>query len=112
MTAVVGQLDLFAEAGPQLTEREAWAARFERAPWVAPYDTAGLRKGESVLGWICPACGRLEVNDFVLNINHGYDPSIPGRAPFGPFGEGCSRQSLLASQQRARELQAGRDGAP
>ena len=104
MTAVAGQLDLLdlLVPLPELDERAAWASRFDRAPWVAPWDcSGGLRKGDSVLGWLCPSCGRLEVNEFVLNINHGYDPSIPGRAPHGPFGESCTRQTLLASQARS-----------
>lgn len=105
---ISGQLDLFAQATPTVTA-EDWAARFERAPWVAPYDCGGgLRKGQSVLGWVCPACGKLEVNAFVLGINHGYDPTIPGRMAgvIGDFGSNCTRLMLLASQARAAERKA------
>lgn len=34
-----GQLDLFADAGEPVSDRERWAARFERAPWSWPYAT-------------------------------------------------------------------------
>lgn len=116
MTAgpVAGQLDLFARPVEDVeSERDAWSARFARAEWVAPWDcSGGLRKGQSVLGWVCPGCGQVEVNEFLLNNNHGYDPQVPGRVPFGVgFGEGCTRLWLLASQERsrlAREAKAAR----
>lgn len=108
-----GQMDLLALLQPDReSERAAWAARFERKPWVAPYDTGGgLRKGQSVLGWVCPACGVLEVNEYVLRLNHGYDPSIPGRMAgvIESFGQWCTRQMLLASQERARAQRDARN---
>lgn len=104
------QLDLFAEGTTDA--RVQWAARFERAPWVAPYDcSGGLRKGESVLGWMCPTCRRIEINSFTLNVNHGYDPQIPGRQPYDGWGTPCSRERLLASQERARAAKAERGAA-
>jgi hypothetical protein len=66
-------------------ERVEWTARFERADWMAPYDTAGgMKAGESVLGWRCPdpECGEIESNGFLLTINHGFDPGVPGHEPF------------------------------
>lgn len=86
------QLDLFgeverveAEVVAAAAARETWTARFERAPWVAPYDTAGgMKKGDSVLGWRCPdpECGQVEINAYTLRINHGWDPGIPGEEPY------------------------------
>lgn len=105
------QLDLFATETPA-TEREAWAARFDRAPWVAPWDTSGgMKKGESVLGWVCPSCGVLEVNGYVLNVNHGYDPQIPGRQPWQGWGTSCTRMTLLASQERSLAQRLARGAA-
>lgn len=42
-------------------------------------------EGESCSGWRCPdpACGKVEPNEYLLSINHGFDPSVPGRAPYG-----------------------------
>lgn len=94
-------------------ERAEWRARFEQAEWVAPYDcSGGMKKGDSKLGWVCPACGRVEPNTFLLNLNHGYDPDVPDRF-YGrwrgdlAFGDGCTRQRLLASQERARAAREG-----
>lgn len=102
------QLDMFAdlEAATQAAApnpRAEWRTRFERAPWVAPYDTSSLKAGESVSGWVCPACRKVEVNEFLLNLNHSYDPSIPGRMAgvVEEFGQTCTRLQLLASQARA-----------
>jgi hypothetical protein len=97
------QLDLLAEVEKVTRdhELEEWASRFERAPWVAPW-------GSSALGWVCPTCGRLEVNAFVLNLNHGYDPSRPGQQPYPGWGSPCSRMRLLASQERARTARQAR----
>lgn len=92
MTAV--QLDLFGEV--EKTEHEAseradtlvaWRARFERADWIAPYDTAGgTPKGGHVPGWRCPdpECGEIEPGPtgFLLSINHGFDPDVPGWQPW------------------------------
>lgn len=88
-------------------ERAEWAARFKRADWVAPYDTSGgMKAGESKSGWACPGCGQIEPNEFLLSLNHGYAPDIPGQWPgrwaAQEFGDICSRQILLASQERAR----------
>lgn len=99
------QLDLFAPEAPSASDREHWASKFERAPWVAPYDCGLGPAGTVVDGWVCPACQKLEVNEFVLSINHGYDPSIPGRMAgvIGRFGETCTRLMLLAGQEGAAE---------
>jgi hypothetical protein len=94
--ATAVQLDLFGEveaheretaakAAERAAEAQAWHARFERAPWVAPWDTAGgMKKGESVLGYRCPDpdCGQVEINSHILSLNHGFDPLIAGRAPY------------------------------
>jgi hypothetical protein len=85
------QLDLFGEVeaaeeavAAKLTEREEWTARFERADWIAPYDCGYGPAGTRVPGWRCPdpACGEVEPNDYTLSINHGFDPTTPGRAPW------------------------------
>jgi len=90
------QLDLFGEvearereaaakAAEKAAEKAAWHAQFERASWVAPWDTAGgIKKGETVLGYRCPDpdCGQVEINAHILNLNHGFDPNLPGRAPY------------------------------
>jgi hypothetical protein len=95
------QLDLFGEVGRaerarrEAAERKAaeqaelaeWEARFERAVWVAPYDCAdGMKKGDTVLGWRCPACKDIEPSEFLLGNNHGYhlyDRHVPYLAEFG-----------------------------
>jgi hypothetical protein len=95
---VTVQLDLFGEveeaerarelaASERVNARAAWQARFERADWIAPYDTAtGTPKGARVPGWRCPdpECGEIEPGPtgFVLSINHGFDPDVPGREPY------------------------------
>lgn len=66
-------------------ERAEWTARFERADWIAPWDTAGgMKAGESMSGWRCPdpECGEIESNAFLLSINHGFNPEVPGHQPF------------------------------
>lgn len=83
------QLDLFGEVEAaaaaverQKRERTLWAEFFETAPWVAPYDCAsGLREGQSTPGVTCPdpACREVTPNGFILSINHGFDPDVPGR---------------------------------
>lgn len=79
------ELDLFGTTARAEQELAVWAARFERPDWIAPWDTAGgMKKGERRPGWRCPdpACGRVEPNEFLLSINHGWDPSVPGHEPF------------------------------
>lgn len=64
--------------------RTDWTARFERADWIAPYDTAdGTKAGDVVRGWRCPDpdCGAVEPNAYLLSINHGFDPEVPGQQP-------------------------------
>lgn len=95
------------------TDREVWAARFDRAEWVAPFDTSGgMKAGESVLGWVCPSCAKVEVNEYLLDVNHGYDPSIPGRAPFEGWGSPCSSMRLRASQEAAAAAKAAAELEP
>jgi hypothetical protein len=87
--------------------RADWAARFGRADWVAPWDTAGgMKKGDRVLGWVCPSCGQVEVNTFGLSINHGYDPDVPGWAPYTGWGTPCHKQRLLAAHAAAEARRA------
>lgn len=79
-------------------ERDSWRAQFERADWVAPWDCAdGTPKGTVRSGWRCPdpACGQIELNAFLLSINHGFDPDIPGRQPWNGR---CFRRRNAASQ--------------
>lgn len=88
MTTV--QLDMF-EAGEtdrRQAEREAWAARFERAERV---------------GWVCPGCGDVEPTAAVLASNHGIDPDVP-RA--GMPGE-CIAQFLRRNNATYRARQIG-----
>jgi hypothetical protein len=97
------QLDLFGkveQADKHAQARADWAAHFERADWVAPYDTAGgTPKGTVLNGWRCPDpdCGQIEPNAFVLSINHGWDPDVPGREPFDGR---CSKLRLLEAQRQ------------
>jgi hypothetical protein len=106
------QLDLFADAGQPVSERERWAGRFQRAPWSRPYDTGYGPAGTVVQGWVCPACGKVEDNACSLSREHGYDPDAPGLF-YGSFrgdvafGEACTRTRLLASQERARLSREG-----
>jgi hypothetical protein len=111
------QLDLFGEVAAQESEadrrrreRDEWAAKFERADWIAPYDTGGgMKKGEAKPGWRCPdpACGQIEPNAYLLRINHGYDPDVPGCEP---WGDACARLTRLESQRQAEEQRIARYG--
>ena len=112
-----GQYDLFGEdeaAERAAAERKTahaearaeWETRFERADWIAPHDTAdGAQKGDSKPGWRCPACGEVEPNEFLLNINHGYSPDQPGHVPYiagssgEGFGETCTRLEMQKNQR-------------
>lgn len=104
------QLDLFGEveaaedrAAQRAREAAEWQARFERADWVAPWDcSSGMKKGESTLGWRCPACGDIEPNSYLLGINHGLDPEIPRSGMEIRFTE-CTSMWLQASQARSAE---------
>ena len=102
------QLDLFgaveaAEAAraERQHERAAWEASFTRADWVAPWDTAdGHPKGTVYHGWVCPdpACGEVEPGSYLLLINHGWDPQVPGLAPWDGR---CQKIKLLEAQAEA-----------
>ena len=100
--AVGVQLDLFGELeaaeeerARRLLARSEWSARFTRVTFAAPYDTAGHREGDLVEGIVCPACGGVEWNGYLLSINHGYDPDLPGDVPGSwagkRFGQYCHR---------------------
>ena len=66
-----------------LHTREEWLARFDRAEVT-------LRDGTMRLGWACPDCGQVEVNEFLLGNNHGWHVHWVGHEPHG--GEGlCTR---------------------
>ena len=59
---------------------QKWEAQFERAEWVYPEDGAtGAKKGDVLLGWVCPSCGMLEPTEFTLEISHGWSVHAPGR---------------------------------
>lgn len=118
MTAV--QLDLFGEvekteraADDREAARAAWKARFERADWIAPWDTAsGTPKGGRVPGWRCPdpECGEIEPGPtgYLLRSNHGWDPDVPGEEPFDGR---CHKVRLRRNQAAAekRELKETTD---
>ena len=92
------QLDLFGEVEARLDACAAWLARFERADWVAPWDTAGgMKKGDSTPGWRCPdpECREIVINSYHLWIDHGWNPDIPGQEPFDGR---CHKLRLLATQ--------------
>lgn len=100
------QLDLFGDVEADLAKSHAleasrahWQAGFERADWVAPYDCGDGPKGTVVRGWRChdPECGEVVVNAFVLELNHGFDPTIPGHQPY---------------HGRCQAIAAGRVGRP
>lgn len=78
---------------------------------VAPYDTAGgMKAGGVVRGWRCPGCGQVEINTYLLCINQGWDPSVPGR---GPYDGKCNRLRLLARHAEVQaQIAAAKDGAP
>lgn len=112
-------LDLFGqveEAEREAAERAAagaaWLARFERAEWIAPYDTAGgTPKGTRVPAWRCPdpECGEVEPgpSGFLLSINHGFDPDVPGWEPYDGRCRKVRRRAAEAERgERARPLTA------
>jgi hypothetical protein len=109
VTAAV-QPDLFGELDQaeqerleRIAEREAWRARFTFTTISYPYDTVGGPAGTVFAGAVqCPACRKVEANDFLLSINHGYDPGVPGHAPWGvAFGQTCSRLDKPAGRYRS-----------
>jgi hypothetical protein len=116
-SAVTVQLDLFGEAdqAEQAASKDAqvradWTARFERADWIAPYDTAGgTPKGTVLSGWRCPDpdCAEVEVNSFVLSINHGFDPDVPG---WEPFDGRCAKLRRLEAQRQHEDKTAATEG--
>jgi hypothetical protein len=104
------QLDLFGAIQAELDRRDAIAtARIELTHrtrnnpdgtpvmWVAPYDCPAAKKGQAVPGWRCWLCGQTEVNEYVLNLNHGLTAVYPASLDRTE----CTRQTLLASQARA-----------
>ncbi len=105
------QLDLFGQVQAGLeaaAARQAVATEVERrarfhddgtpVTWTAPYDCAAARKGQTVEGWRCWLCGQVEVNAYVLGLNHGLHQHDQGTLTRTT----CARQDLLASQARAR----------
>ncbi|WP_213573299.1 hypothetical protein [Rhodococcus sp. USK13] len=78
------QLDLFDERDydAEAAAKGAWRDRMVPADWVAPYDCGYGPAGTVVSGWRCPACGKVEPNGYILLINHGIDPHIPGDEGF------------------------------
>lgn len=91
----------------QQAARDAWAATFERVEWVAPWDCGIGPAGTVILGWRCPDpdCRRVEPNAGLIQVNHGFDPDVPNRRPWGGR---CARLTLLASQARAAAERASR----
>lgn len=92
------QADRAAAAARQL-ERDTWLDRFERADWVAPWDCADMTpKGTVRSGWRCPDpdCAQVEPNEYLLGINHGFHPDIPGRQPWNGR---CARLHRLDLRQ-------------
>lgn len=88
------QGDLFEAARREDAER--WRARFQRADLVVPYrDAAGHPPGAVWHGWVCPDCGQVEANEFLLGNNHGWHPDVPGWQP--PWPGRCVRLWLLAN---------------
>jgi hypothetical protein len=100
------------EVDAKALARAEWRARFERADWVAPWDTAsGMKTGDRKPGgWVCPGCGDIEPNEFLLGTNHGYHPDQPGssyRYAGGPwFGETCVKLELQAAHKIYNERRA------
>lgn len=80
--------------------RAEWEARFERVPVppppLYPGDVPAPGHESRVwLGWVCPACGDVEPNDFLLGNNHGYHLHWPGHVPYlAGFGETCTALEL------------------
>lgn len=72
------QLDMFRDYDAEAAALSVWQAQIPRADWVAPWDCGYGPAGTVVQGWMCPACGKIEPNDYVLSINHGIDPYYPG----------------------------------
>jgi hypothetical protein len=64
------QLSLFHGTG---TPADEWKALFQRADCTV--------KKLRLSGWVCPACGAVEPNRFILWQNHGLDPDEPQDGP-------------------------------
>ena len=78
---------------------ELWHQTVQPAVWTAPHDTAaGMKAGDTCMGWRCPVCGGVEWNASTLDLNHGWDPDRPGRKP---VDGGCHRLRLLANHAAA-----------
>jgi hypothetical protein len=107
------QLDLFGEAeqveaaaADLVQARADWVARFERAVWIAPWNTAGGMKAGD-LGWKCPDCGAVEPNEFLLGNNHGWHVDQPGWIPYAQNYDGrCTRLRLLDAHRVYDERRA------
>jgi len=88
------QPDLFGEydAAEQARRRrrhatDGWRARFEHVTVTIAYEsTGGDKPGDQLAGVVCPACGGIEFNDYLLSINHGWDPSDFEQARYGLYG--------------------------
>ncbi len=96
------QPDLFGETEAELTRRVAaerarleFESRARHMPdgspvlWTAPYDVPAVRRGQSLPGWRCWLCGGVEVNEYVLGLNHG----LHSTDPLCPAWTACIRQS-------------------
>jgi hypothetical protein len=99
------QPDLFGEydaeqqaIAQRAAERTAWAGHFTHADVSIAYQSQGGDKPGDVLdGIVCPACGGIEFNAFLLGINHGWSPDAPQRDLYGrPAFETCTKLLLIA----------------
>jgi hypothetical protein len=61
-----------------------------------PYDCGRGREGDRVQGIRCPTCGGVEHSPYLLSLNHGWDPDIPGRKPWNTDRDGCRKHVAYA----------------
>ena len=72
---------------PARVSHDEWRARFERVTVTIAYEsTGGNKPGDQLDGVVCPACGGIEFNDYLLSINHGWDPGDFEQARYGLYG--------------------------
>lgn len=98
------QLDLFGMVERAAQAAVAWAARFERADWIAPHDTAsGRKKGDRLLAGAAPTRLRGDRTEPALGVAALRHPQRPpnrnGRAHHAPAATTASGTPTMTATE-------------